>query len=168
MQAATNSAAGISLVAFVVAVVCSLAYYQTAYVPEVNTKPVFPKAILEPEESIEINIAEGASLESSKRAYVPNISRGVYGVSNRVTWTNTDSVRHTVTSDTGYIDVISGKFDSTEQFGQLIGEGETFTFTFTKVGEYLFHCEPHPHMQGKVEIVENYARMKPPALSGRE
>ena len=57
MQAITNSAAGISLVAFVVTVACDLAYYKMTYVPEVNAKPLFPKEILEPEESIEINIA---------------------------------------------------------------------------------------------------------------
>jgi plastocyanin len=25
------------------------------------------------------------------------------------------------------------------------------------VGEYSYHCEPHPWMTGKVEIVENFA-----------
>lgn len=58
-------------------------------------------------------------------------------------------------------DVMNGKFDSVAQMGELIGEligeGETFTFAFTKVGEYLYRCEPHPHMQGRIEIVENYS-----------
>src|ERR671912_629800 len=29
--------------------------------------------------------------------------------------------------------------------------------TVTTVGEYAYHCEPHPHMQASVEIVESFA-----------
>lgn len=159
-SASTSTVAGISLAAFVAAVAASLAYYQLAYVPEATARPQLPKHVLEPEESVEITIVQGASLaeNNNKQAYAPGNARGVYGISNKIIWTNTDAVMHTVTSDDGYDDRISGRFDSVAQMGsRLIGQGETFTFTFTKTGEYPYHCEPHPHMQGRVEIVENYS-----------
>jgi plastocyanin len=64
---------------------------------------------------------------------------------------------HSVTSDSDYVDVINGKFDSTDHLGTLIAQNQTFSFTFVKVGKYYYHCEPHPHMQGMVEIVENFS-----------
>ena len=71
------------------------------------------------------------------------------------------SVPHTVTSDDGFVDQTSGPFNSLQQQEQVPGgfltESSTFEFTFTKVGEYLYHCEPHPWMKGKIEIVENFA-----------
>ena len=62
-------------------------------------------------------------------------------VGTTVTWTNKDSVRHTVTDD-------NGSFDS-----GLFGQGETFSYTFNRPGEYDYHCIPHPYMTGKI-IVE--------------
>src|SRR5215211_3939952 len=123
-----NHAGGISVIAFVVAVAVSMGYYQFVFIPEANAKPNLPKE-----------------------------ARGTIGVSNEVTWTNDDVTGHTVTSDTGYVDKVNGDFDSIKQLGSVIQPGETFDFTFTEVGEYPYHCEPHPHMQGVVNIVENFA-----------
>ncbi len=58
-----------------------------------------------------------------------------------VTWTNYDSVAHTVTSDGG------GELGS-----PLLGKNETFSRTFEKPGEYRYHCTPHPNMQGLVTV----------------
>ncbi|HXG06851.1 MAG TPA: hypothetical protein VNI77_05950 [Nitrososphaera sp.] len=44
--------AGISAVAFIVAVIISLAYYQFFYIPEASRRPVIPQEVLEPEEKI--------------------------------------------------------------------------------------------------------------------
>jgi plastocyanin len=150
-----TSTAGISFVTFVVATTASLTYYQFFYVPEANIKPSFPRPVLHPEKAVEVAIAPGASLESNPQAFVPKVARGIYGISNRVVWTNTDSVMHSITGD--YVDVIYGKFDSTEHLGTLIRPGGTFDFAFTKTGEYLYHCTPHPYMQGRIEIVENFS-----------
>jgi YVTN family beta-propeller protein len=57
-----------------------------------------------------------------------------------VTWTNTDSVQHTTTSD-------SPNWDS----GPL-SQGATFTTTFTTPGTYSYHCYIHPFMQGTVIV----------------
>jgi plastocyanin len=53
-----------------------------------------------------------------------------------VTWTNNGILNHTVTSDTGV-------FDSGIATEDLIGSGETFTFTFTTPGTYPYYCYLH-------------------------
>jgi plastocyanin len=57
-------------------------------------------------------------------------------VGTTVTWTNKDSVAHTVTASNG-----PEKFDSGS-----IETGKTFTFTFTKAGDYKYFCTFHPSM----------------------
>ncbi|MBW3022726.1 cupredoxin family copper-binding protein [Candidatus Woesearchaeota archaeon] len=58
-----------------------------------------------------------------------------------ITWTNEDSVTHTITSE--------GNFDS----GQ-ISKGETFSFTPDKAGTIDYHCSIHPSMNGKIVVTE--------------
>jgi amicyanin len=66
-------------------------------------------------------------------------------VGTKVTWTNDDSVGHTVTADDPSSDApASGTF----------GKGETYSFTFNKAGTYDYHCEPHPYMKGTVTVTE--------------
>jgi plastocyanin len=55
-----------------------------------------------------------------------------------VTWTNLDSVAHTVTG--------SG-FDS----GQL-GQGQSWSHVFPTPGTYAYHCKPHPYMTGTIIV----------------
>lgn len=64
-------------------------------------------------------------------------------VGTRVTWTNNDTVSHTVTSDTGSL-----------LSSPTIAPGQTFSFTFNNVGTTNYHCAIHPMMKGKV-IVTN-------------
>lgn len=157
MSQRTNNTAGIALTSFIVAAIVSMAYYQYVYVPEANRRPFVPKEILDPEESVSVRILENSFVESNPRNYDPKSVRGILGVSNRVVWTNNDTFGHTVTSDEpAYVDQINGKFDSLAQ-GGLVLPGETFEFTFTKPGTYRYHCEPHPWMEGTVEIVENFS-----------
>lgn len=157
----SNHAGTISIIAFVVAVGVSLSYYQFIYVSEANKKPILPVEILQPSESVKVSIAPGAYLASNSDSFVPKQVRGVLGISNKVVWTNADTVAHTVTSDNGYIDKINGSFNSLDQQEQLPGgfltKGNTFDFTFTQAGEYAYHCEPHPYMTGVVNIAENFS-----------
>lgn len=57
-----------------------------------------------------------------------------------VTWVNNDTTAHTVTAD-------DGSFDS----GNL-APGESFTFTFTSAGSFVYHCNYHPNMEGTVVV----------------
>lgn len=62
-----------------------------------------------------------------------------------VTWTNNDSIAHTVTADT---DTEHGPNSDT------INPGDTYTFTFTDDGTFAYHCSIHPEMTGKVTVTE--------------
>lgn len=59
----------------------------------------------------------------------------------RVTWLNCDTEQHTSTADAG------------QWVSPLLSPGDAFTQTFETVGEFSYHCEPHPFMTGRV-IVE--------------
>jgi plastocyanin len=61
-------------------------------------------------------------------------------VGAKVTWTNDDTVAHTVTADTN-------SFAS----GNLQPAG-SFSFTFTRPGTYAYHCSIHPSMHGSVVV----------------
>ena len=66
-------------------------------------------------------------------------------VGSMVTWTNNDSIAHTVTADVPG----DGAPDSPS-----IEPGKTYTFEFSKAGTYTYHCSIHPNMTGKVTVTE--------------
>lgn len=66
-------------------------------------------------------------------------------IGTTVTWSNTDSVSHTVTADQTSADAPNSA---------LFGRGQTYSFTFNKAGTYAYHCMPHTYMHGSV-IVTN-------------
>jgi plastocyanin len=73
-------------------------------------------------------------------------------VGTTVTWTNNDGVPHTVTStESDDVDsATSGLFDS-----GALQTGESFSYTFTKAGDYPYECTIHasmPSMHGVVEV----------------
>ena len=62
-------------------------------------------------------------------------------VGSTVTWTNNDSVIHTVNSGTSPTE--SGLFTS-----PIMNPGDTFEYTFTEAGEVPYFCLLHPNMVG--------------------
>lgn len=58
-----------------------------------------------------------------------------------VTWTNRDSVKHTVISAGGV------PFASPE-----LAKGESWTFTFEQAGSIAYYCTLHPEMVGTVKV----------------
>ncbi len=59
-----------------------------------------------------------------------------------VTWTNDDSMSHTVTGDT------SGPASS------AISSGSAYSYTFTKTGTFPYHCSIHPSMKATIVVTE--------------
>jgi plastocyanin len=76
--------------------------------------------------------------------FSPAVTRVTVGTT--VTWTNSDSVNHTVTADTNSTDAPSS---------MDIAQGKSFSFTFKKAGTYTYHCFPHPYMHGTVEVINS-------------
>ncbi len=66
-------------------------------------------------------------------------------VGTKVTWTNKDSVNHTVTADTA---------STSAPASGSIAQNEAYSFTFNKAGTYAYHCAPHPYMHGTVIVTE--------------
>jgi plastocyanin len=61
-------------------------------------------------------------------------------VGTTVTWTNDDTVAHTVTSDGGVFD--SGRMNP----------GDTWSFTFTTAEAFAYHCSIHTGMHGTIVV----------------
>ncbi|MDO8467536.1 MAG: cupredoxin family copper-binding protein [Nanoarchaeota archaeon] len=62
-------------------------------------------------------------------------------VGDSVTWTNYDSVKHTVTSDSG------SELDS-----EMLSNGQSYSHTFNTPGTYAYHCTPHPGMKATIVV----------------
>ena len=98
-----------------------------------------------PTTTTHISMVSGSSNPNNKVFYDPTPAK--VKTSTTITWTNDDTLPHTVTSgnaDTGP----SGEFDS----GIVMGGG-SFTHTFDKAGSFDYYCALHPYMIGQV-IVE--------------
>lgn len=61
-------------------------------------------------------------------------------IGTTVTWTNQDSVSHTITS-------VDGIFGS-----DTLAPGNSFSFTFIDKGTFDYFCSIHPHMTGSVIV----------------
>jgi quinohemoprotein ethanol dehydrogenase len=82
--------------------------------------------------------ASGSAIQLMSFAFAP--ASVDVAVGTAVTWTNNDSVTHTVTADDKSFD--SGNLDP----------GKTFSFTFTKAGTYTYHCAIHPNMKATIVV----------------
>jgi plastocyanin len=62
----------------------------------------------------------------------------------KVTWTNQDSVQHTVTEDDGQNGPGAAPFD----------QGQTYSFTYDQAGTFHYHCAIHNEMTGTVVVTD--------------
>lgn len=76
------------------------------------------------------------------QGYAFNPSLITVSVGTTVTWTNLDSVVHTVTSTGGPVSFDSGN----------LSQGQTWQFTFAQAGTYTYRCTPHSYMTGTVIV----------------
>ncbi len=75
-------------------------------------------------------------------------------VGDTVMWTNSDGAFHTTASDTGIWS--SGG----------LSNGQTFSFTFTSVGTFPYHCGFHPSMMASITVLAAPSPTPTPAISG--
>ena len=61
-------------------------------------------------------------------------------VGSTIRWTNQDDIPHNVVSD-------DKSFKS-----KALDTDDTFTYTFTKPGTYIYFCSIHPKMTGKIVV----------------
>ncbi len=100
----------------------------------------------------EIDMAKGAGASantycvSAKNCFSPNPLNVATGTT--VTWKNTDTVSHYVTSGLPSDNATGTVFDS----GNLIKPGGTYQFTFANEGAYIYFCTVHPWMIGQVIV----------------
>ena len=104
---------------------------------------------------VDVAMTQGSSTqgcEETKNCFDPSdVSVDVGG---EVTWTNSDTASHTVTSGDLKTDPdnVGKVFDSS-----LIIAGKTFSFTFADAGTYNYFCQVHPWMAGIVTVEEHMA-----------
>jgi plastocyanin len=90
---------------------------------------------------VSIPSGSGAS-QSAAPGYSPDTITLVIGVNNTVTWTNNDTVHHTVTSVSGNGSISSGD----------MAPAATYSYTFTTPGTYQYFCVYHSWMTGVVIV----------------
>jgi plastocyanin len=105
--------------------------------PITTTTTITP--LFSQEEGSSVSIAHGAADPNNDLSFDPpqiNVPTG-----SIVSWTNADSIQHTVTSDE------QGLFDAGP-----ISPGDTFENVFDSAGEFGYHCAIHPFMTGLVMV----------------
>ena len=100
----------------------------------------------------EIDIAVGAggsanaACVAANNCFAPNPLTVTPGTT--VTWKNTDTVSHYVTSGKASDETTGTVFDS----GNLIKPGNSYQFTFAAAGTFDYFCSVHPWMTGQVIV----------------
>jgi plastocyanin len=104
-------------------------------------------------ENISASITPGSSTKTDD-AYSPNPLN--IRVGDSVTWTNDDTMAHTVTSGTGSADPNMGQeFDSSPGLKTLMTPQATFSHMFETAGEFPYFCVVHPNMVGTVVVASS-------------
>lgn len=94
----------------------------------------------------EVVITLGSSSPTNAKFFEPPTLNVPVGTT--VTWKNSDSTLHTVTSGSAESGTSGTIFDSS-----YLAAGKTFQHTFSGAGTFDYYCTLHPFMKGKI-IVE--------------
>ena len=120
------------------------------YMPECEMTTEYIDAVKAP--AVIVDMPDGALFPACADAndcFVPHTV--TVGTGTDVTWTNSDTVLHTVTEP-------GGLFDS------WLLPGEEFTFTFETPGTYVYGCTVHPWASGVVVVEAGGAGAPGPAV----
>ena len=102
-----------------------------------------------PADAAQVTITKDGWVDPTNAANAFDPNTITIKVGATVTWTNRDTMLHTVTSGTsaGLAGTPDDRFDS-----GFLAAGATWSYTFTEAGEFPYFCTPHPWMQGKVIV----------------
>ncbi|MGI0074130.1 MAG: cupredoxin domain-containing protein [Nitrosotalea sp.] len=89
--------------------------------------------------------------QSAGKNYEPSHLVVVLGINNTVRWINEADIGNTVAAN-NYDDPDFWNA-TTFPHGGIITPGDSFNYTFTKIGRFGFHGEPHPWLQGWVTVL---------------
>jgi len=164
-----STVVGAIVAILIIGAVATLGYYQLEVAPGQNVSTTTSTSsapalscATNPTECVNVTIISGAASpysgytqgSTTLYGYTPSTITVVIGKNNTVVWTNEDSAFHTVTA--------ASSDPATFESGCLDGVGapcpsssgiSTFQFTFTVAGTYVYHCDYHPWMAGKVIVV---------------
>ncbi|MGI0018633.1 MAG: plastocyanin/azurin family copper-binding protein [Nitrosotalea sp.] len=115
-----------------------------------SVAPAFGQTANEIDMASGAGASAGAACVAANNCFAPNPLTVTPGTT--VTWKNTDTVSHYVTSGKASDETTGTIFDS----GNLIKPGSTYQFTFANAGTFDYFCSVHPWMTGQV-IVANAA-----------
>jgi len=89
-----------------------------------------------------------------------------------ITWTNEDSIPHTVTSGKGtslvkQLKESEGKPDGFFDSG-IINPQESWSFTFSEPGQYTYYCALHPWVERGITVLESERKVPSPRVQIEE
>lgn len=87
---------------------------------------------------------------SSGKNVEPQLLVVVLGVNNTVRWINEDMSANSVTAN-NHGDPLF--WNATHSSNTMLLQGRSFNFTFTRVGDFRYHSEPHPWVHGWVLVL---------------
>lgn len=105
--------------------------------------PLMPEVVAQVDLVVKPEAAEGAAAGGAAVAiegFDFHPGKLTVEAGSRVTWTDLDSVNHTVTAD-------DGSFDSGS-----ISNGQAFRQTFDQAGTFTYHCAIHPSMTATIVV----------------
>ena len=99
---------------------------------------------------------DGPVIKLSRLMFMPATTEIKVGTT--LTWTNDESISHTVTSGeaTGIdktTSLRSGEKPDGTYDEQLAKKGDSFSFTYDKAGTYPYYCDIHKGMNGEIVVV---------------
>ncbi len=117
-----------------------------ALVAILGVAPVFGQTANEIDIAVGAGGSANAACVAANNCFAPNPLTVTPGTT--VTWKNTDTVSHYVTSGKVSDNTTGTVFDS----GNLIKPGGTYQFTFAAAGTFDYFCSVHPWMTGQVIV----------------
>jgi len=89
-----------------------------------------------------------------------------------ITWTNEDSIPHTVTSGKGtslvkQLKEFEGKSDGYFDSG-IINPQKSWSFTFSEPGRYTYYCTLHPWVERSITVLESEHKVPSPRVQIEE